>query len=107
MTTPAKSAERHLLVTVRSQPTHQQRVRELLLKLIDPVRSEPGCLYYQLFAHADDPNAFVLAAGWTNDAAVAAHPTHPAVPEMLALVRPLLTSPWEILPTRRVSEHPS
>lgn len=102
-----KSAERHLLVTVQSQPAHRQRVQELLLELIDPVRSEPGCLYYQLFAHADDPSAFVLVAGWANDEAVAAHPTHPDVPGVLALVRPLLAGPWEMLPTRRVSENPA
>jgi len=107
MTMSDKSAERHLLVTVRSQPAHRQRVQELLLELIDPVRSEPGCLYYQLFAHADDPNAFVLVAGWANDEAVAAHPTHPDVPGVLALVRPLLTGPWEMMPTRRVSENPA
>jgi quinol monooxygenase YgiN len=107
MSTPATSAERHLLVTLRSQPAHHQRVQQLLLELIDPVRSEPGCLYYHLFAHADDPQAFVLAAGWASDAAVAAHPTHPAVPGILALVQPLLASPWEVLPTRRVSENPT
>ncbi|RZK44074.1 MAG: antibiotic biosynthesis monooxygenase [Hymenobacter sp.] len=107
MTRSDKSAERHLLVTVQSQPAHRQRVQELLLDLIDPVRREPGCLYYHLFAHADDPNAFVLVAGWANDEAVAAHPTHPDVPGVLALVRPLLAGAWEMLPTRRVSENPA
>lgn len=107
MTTPDKATERHLLVTVRSQPAHRQRVQQLLLELIGPVRSEPGCLYYDLFAHASDPAAFVLAAGWANDAAVAAHPTHPDVPGILDLLKPLLASPWEVLATRRVSENPA
>lgn len=107
MTTPDNLPERHLLVTVRSQPAHRQRVQELLLQLIDPVRHEPGCLYYHLFAHAEDPTAFVLAAGWANDEALAAHPTHPAVPGLLALVQPLLASPWEVIPTRRVSTNPA
>jgi quinol monooxygenase YgiN len=99
--------ERHLLVTIRSQPAHRQRVQKLLLALIAPVRSEPGCLYYHLFAHADDPNAFVLTAGWATDEAVAAHPTHPDVPGVLAQLLPLLASPWEVLPTRRISENPA
>jgi quinol monooxygenase YgiN len=104
MTAPNKSAERHLLVTIRSQPAHRQRVQELLLQLIDPVRSEPGCLYYHLFEQVEDANAFVLVAGWANDEAVAAHPTHPDVPGVLTLLLPLLASPWEVIPTRRVSE---
>jgi quinol monooxygenase YgiN len=58
-----------------------------------------------LFGQAKDPDAFVLAAGWLNDEALAAHPTHPDVPGVLALVRPLLASHWQILPTRRVSEN--
>lgn len=103
--TPDKAAERHLLVTIRSQPAHRQRVRELLLDLIAPVRSEPGCLYYHLFEQAEDPNAFVLVAGWVDDEAVAVHPTHPAVPGVLERLLPLLASPWEVLPTRRVSEN--
>jgi quinol monooxygenase YgiN len=105
--TADKAAERHLLVTIRSQPAHRQRVRELLLDLIAPVRSEPGCLYYHLFEHAENPDAFVLAAGWADDAAMAAHPAHPAVPGVLERLRPLLASPWDVLPTRRVSENPA
>lgn len=58
MTTPDKAAERHQLVTIRSQPAHRARLRELLLELIDPVRSEPDCLYYNLFQQAEDPDAF-------------------------------------------------
>ena len=107
MTTPDKAAERHLLVTIRSQPAHRQRVRELLRQLIVPVRQEPGCLYYHLFEQAEDPDAFILAAGWLNDEALAAHPTHPAVPGVLERLLPLLASPWEVLPTRRVSENPA
>jgi len=106
-TTTNKVAERHLLVTIRSQPAHRQRVQVLLLALIAPVRSEPGCLYYHLFEQAEDPDTFVLAAGWAHDAAVAAHPTHPDVPGILERLLPLLASPWEVLPTRRVSENPT
>jgi quinol monooxygenase YgiN len=107
MTTSDKATECHLLVTVRSQPAHCQRVQDLLLALVPLVRSEPGCLYYHLFEQTEDPNAFVLAAGWADDEAVAAQPTHTDVPGVLALVRPLLASPWEILPTQQLSENPT
>jgi quinol monooxygenase YgiN len=107
MNTLNKATERHLLVTIRSQPAHRQRVQELLLELIAPVRSEPGCLYYHLFEQAEDPDAFILAAGWADDAAVAAHPTHPSVPDTLEQLRPFLASPWEVLPTRRLSDNPT
>lgn len=106
MPTSDKSAERHLLVTIRSQPAHHQRVQELLLELVDLVRREPGCLYYHLFQQTEDPEAFLLAAAWANDEAVTAHPTPPQA-RLVELLRPLLSHPMEVLHTRRLSENPA
>lgn len=107
MYTSDKSAERHLIVTIRSKPGNHERVKELLLKLVDPVRSEPGCLYYNIYQQAEDLSAFMLVAGWANDEAVAAHPTHPHVPHLVELLMPLLDSahPMERIHTVRVSEN--
>ena len=109
MPTSQKSTERHLISTIRSQPQHRTQVQELLLQLVEPVRSEPGCLYYNIFQQAEDPDAFLVVAGWANDEAVAAHPTHPHVPGVVERVMPLLVNPKPItsLHTRRVSENPS
>jgi quinol monooxygenase YgiN len=106
MPTSDKAAERHLLVTIRSQPAHRAHVQELLLELVNLVRAEPGCLYYHLFQQAEDPEAFVLAAAWADDTAVAAHPTPPQA-RLVERMLPLLASPMEVLPTRRVSENPA
>ena len=78
-----------------------------LLELVDPVRSEPGCLYYAIFQQAEDSNAFMVVAGWVNDEAVAAHPSHPNVPRVVELVMPLLadTNPMESLHTLRLSDN--
>ncbi|WP_089780579.1 putative quinol monooxygenase [Chitinophaga sp. YR573] len=62
-----------LSATIRSKPEYREQVRELLLELVEPVRSEPGCLYYNLFQQSEDPAVFMLVAGWANDEAVAAH----------------------------------
>ncbi|MDF7814028.1 antibiotic biosynthesis monooxygenase [Hymenobacter sp. YC55] len=101
-----KSAVRHLLVTIQSQPEHRSLVQQLLLELVDMVRLEPGCLYYHLFQQAEDPAAFVLAAAWFNDEAVAAHPT-PSQSQLVERIRPLLATPMQVLPIRRVSENPA
>lgn len=106
MYTSDKAAERHLLVTVRSQPEHRQRVHELLLELVDLVRKEPGCLHYDLFQQADDPDTFLVVAAWANDEAVAAHPTPPQS-GVVESIMPLLATPMQVLHTRRVSENPA
>lgn len=109
MPTSDKSAERHLISTVRSKPEHRARAQQLLLQLVNPVRSESGCLYYNLFQQANDPDAFLVVAGWTDDAAVAAHPTHPDVAGVVEQLMPLLASsnPITNLHTLRVSDNPA
>jgi quinol monooxygenase YgiN len=104
MPTPDKSAERHLLVTVRTLPQHRLAVQELLLELVALVRQEPGCLYYNIFKQADDVDAFLIAAAWADDEAVAAHPTPPQS-RLVELMLPLLAVPLQVLPIRRLSEN--
>jgi quinol monooxygenase YgiN len=102
----AKSAERHLLVTVRSQPAQRQLVQASLLELVDLVRREPGCLYYTIFQQPEDLDAFIIAAGWVDDEAVAAHPTPPQS-RLVELMQPLLAAPLQVVHTRRLSENPA
>jgi quinol monooxygenase YgiN len=101
-----KSAERHLLVTVRSQPVHRPLVQAALLELVDLVCREPGCLYYTIFQQPEDLDAFIIAAGWVDDQAVAAHPTPPQS-RLVESMRPLLAAPLQVVHTRRLSEHPA
>lgn len=104
--TPDKSAERHLLVTVRSQPVHRQLVQAALLELVQLVRNEPGNLYYNIFQQAEDLDMFMIAAGWINDEAVAAHPTL-SQSRLVQQMVPLLATPMQVTHTRRVSENPA
>ncbi len=104
MPIPDKSAERHLLVTVRSLPQHRSAVQEFLLELVALVRQEPGCLYYNIFQQAEEANAFLIAAAWADDEAVAAHPTPPQS-RVVERMLPLLAAPMQVLPIRRLSEN--
>lgn len=106
MPTSDKAAERHLLVTVQSQPAHRARVQEILLELVGLVRAEPGCLYYNIFQQAEAPDTFLIAAAWLDDEAIAAHPTPPQS-RLVEQLRPLLAAPMQALPIRRVSENPA
>jgi hypothetical protein len=84
MPTPDKSAERHLLVTVRSLPQHRLAVQELLLELVALVRQEPGCVYYNIFLRRSrgcSPDAPAVPLGRADVAAAGRAPAgaaHPA-----------------------------
>jgi quinol monooxygenase YgiN len=56
----------HIICTVRSKPEHRERVKQLLLELVEPARNENGCLYYDLYQDANAPDTFILLDGWTS-----------------------------------------
>ncbi len=100
----SKQDEIHIVCTVRAQPEHCDRVCELLLELVDPARSEAGCLYYDLYQERDLPDTFVLLDGWASEAALASHAIHPNVTRVVKQLTPLLASPLEIMHSRRMTD---
>jgi quinol monooxygenase YgiN len=39
-----KSEERHIICELRCEPENRERVKELVLKFVEPARLEAGCL---------------------------------------------------------------
>lgn len=48
-------------------------VREALASLLEPTRSEVGCILYELMQNQADPTDFTFYEEWTNAAALDAH----------------------------------
>ena len=100
-----RALEIHIVCTVRSKPEHRERVKQLLLELVEPARNENGCLYYDLYQDANAPDTFILLDGWTSKEALAMHVVHPNVPRVVDQMLPLLSHPIANIYTTRVSEH--
>jgi quinol monooxygenase YgiN len=49
-------------ITVR--PEHRKELCQTISSLIDPVKSEKGCLTYRFYEEAGDENTFVLIGEW-------------------------------------------
>ena len=99
-----KSDERHIICTVRAKAGDRERVKELLLELIAPAREEAGCLYYELYQQADEPNTFYIVYGRVSAEAIAAHTEHPNVPRIVEQLLPLLASPLEVTTSIRLGD---
>jgi quinol monooxygenase YgiN len=99
-----KSDERHIICTVRAKEPDREKVKELLLGLIAPAREEAGCLYYDLYQQADEPNTFYIVDGWESAEAVAAHTEHPNVPRIVEQLLPLLAFPLKVTTSIRLSD---
>lgn len=56
-----------------SKPETIDETRAALEALIEPTRSEPGCIYYELMQNNDDPTDFTFVEEWESDEALDAH----------------------------------
>jgi quinol monooxygenase YgiN len=101
----SKKDERHIICTVRSQSAHRERVKALLLELVEPARLEEGCLYYDLYHDGKDEDAFYIVDGWVSEEAIASHGVHPNVARVVEQLMPLLKGPLEISTSNRLSEN--
>lgn len=99
-----KSEERHIICELRCEPENRERVKELILKFVEPARIEAGCLYYDLYQKIDEPNTFYIIDGWVSQDAVTNHAENPYVAEVMLDLEPLLTFGPSINLNKRVSD---
>ena len=100
-----RALETHIICTVRSEPEHRERVKQLLLELVEPARNENGCLYYDLYQDANAPDTFILLDGWTSKEALAMHVVHPNVARVVDQMLPLLSHPIANIYSTRLSKN--
>ena len=62
-----------LTATVKALPGQEAAVRQALLELVAPSRSEPGCLCYNLHESEDETGLFIFYEQWASQAAFDAH----------------------------------
>lgn len=54
-------------------PEKVERVKSVLLSLIEPIRQESGCIQYELLQNHEDPMDFVFVEDWESEALLNAH----------------------------------
>ena len=86
-----KSEERHIICELRCEPENRERVKELVLKFVEPARLEAGCLYYDFYQKI-------------NQDAVTSHAENPHVAEVMSYLQPLLTFGPSVSLITRVSD---
>jgi quinol monooxygenase YgiN len=99
-----KSQERHIICELQCATPDRDRVRELILRFVEPARREAGCLYYDLYQKIEDPNTFYILDGWADQAAVDSHSAEPHVAEVMKELGPLLVFGPSITLSARASD---
>ena len=76
-----------ILVTYTAKPGRREEFvsRVTSQGLLAAVRAEHGCLGYQYFYAAEDPDQLLLVEQWTDESAQAAHMEQPHMKELAAI----------------------
>ncbi|HSX26162.1 MAG TPA: putative quinol monooxygenase [Chlamydiales bacterium] len=66
-----------------AKPQHRVELIRELLKLLEPTRAEPGCIYYELYLDNKDPNYIILPSKFINLKALDEHDKEPYIVRFL------------------------
>ena len=78
-------------------------LKELLLSLIEPSRSDEGCVNYDLHQAFKDPSLFVFHETWENKELLSKHSTTTHVQQMRSKSKALLAEPPEVILLTKIS----
>ncbi|KMQ61383.1 antibiotic biosynthesis monooxygenase [Chryseobacterium angstadtii] len=79
-------------------------LKEALLKLINPTRSEPGCLYYILFEDKNNKGTFYMREAFKDTAAFEFHTQTIHFKNFAAQTGELMSEPIQLIELNPVSD---
>lgn len=91
------------IAVLKAKPGKQQALKEGLLSLVEPTRTEPGNLDYVLFELRDEPGTFYMREAFKDQAALDAHFATPYFQRFAATADELLSEPLQLIFLERVS----
>lgn len=85
-----------IIARITSQPDKVEELKSILLNLVEPTRSEKGCVSYQLLQDKTDSAEFVFIEEWTSDSAIDTHMTTSHVQDALSKAQSLFAKAPDI-----------
>ncbi len=85
-----------VLAMFKARPGQEERVRQELLNLVAPTRSEPGCINYDLHQCSDDNTQFMLYENWVSMKDLDIHLEMPYLNHFKSIADKILAEPLQI-----------
>jgi len=82
-----------VIARIKAQPGMEKQMQQDLLGLLEPTRSESGCINFDLLIDINDPTVFMLYENWESQAALDAHFEQPYVKQVLKTYEVTLAEP--------------
>lgn len=87
----------HVVATLVAKPGQEAELEAALSAIVPVVRTEPGCIRYNLQRDIDAPARFVMIETWSDAAALETHAGAEAFTALAARFDTLLLSPPDIV----------
>ena len=85
-----------VLATITAKPGLEETVKNEVLSLVGPTRSEAGCLNYDLHQSSDNPAVLMLYENWVSKDDLDKHLAMPYLQAFLGKAEAMLAAPVKI-----------
>ncbi|HEX5220904.1 MAG TPA: putative quinol monooxygenase [Verrucomicrobiae bacterium] len=92
-----------VVATFEARSGKETELRNALIGLVAPTRTEPGCLNYDLHISTENPRRFLFHENWTTKMALEAHLQSAHVQALLPRVDELCSAAPEIVIWDRIA----
>src|SRR5208337_4368919 len=99
-----KSKRITVLALMKAKDGMEETAREELLSLVNPTRSEPGCINYDLHQAADEKSLFMFFENWKSVEDLEKHRETPHLKAYKQKAGSFLAKPAEVILFEMISE---
>lgn len=92
-----------LVALVKAKEGMEETVKQELLSLVKPTRSEPGCISYDVHQATDDKSLFVFYENWKSMEDLKKHRGMPHLKAFRQKADNLLAKPIEVILLEKIS----
>ena len=92
-----------VVATFEARSGKETELRNALMGLVAPTRTEAGCLNYDLHVSTENPSRFLFHENWTSKMALEVHLQSAHVQALLPRVDDLCSAPPEIVIWDRIA----
>ena len=92
----------NITASFQARPGKETELRDALIALLAPTRTEPGCLSYDLHQCPSDPARLLMYETWQDQAAIEAHMVSAHVQKLIPRVDELCAESPQIVVWERI-----
>ena len=91
-----------VVVRMKAKTGMEVRVRQELLNLLKPTRTERGCINFDMHQATNDPSLFLFHGNWVSEEDLKRHFETPHIKRWIEEAKALLATPMELTRWRKV-----